>query len=197
MTADGCVKRSCARHMRGSTWGKSPACVHSARLTAGKETQGRWAAGRAPCPLRVYSNAFMSGTPIMIHRSNDAVLPRAVELIQGLGRAHPNVEKHAKAREANDVDRRKQNVDCEDWLPTPFSQDAAAREDQTSHCVSYAGCSNCKVGAAHAWMGAECTTQMPCAVFSCYMNRGAGAGLHMGRMKSPWRLHGAVAAVLL
>jgi hypothetical protein len=48
------------------------------------------------------------------------------------GAAHPDVEKHAKAREADNVHRRKQNVDCEDRLPAPFCQDAAAREDPPS-----------------------------------------------------------------
>ena len=52
------------------------------------------------------------------------------------GKAHPDVVKHAKAREADDVHRRQQYVDGKHWLPAPFRQDAAVINSFT-HRIRY------------------------------------------------------------
>ena len=118
----------------------------------------------------------------------------------GEGTAHPDVVKHAKAGEADDVDCRQQYVDGKHRLPAPLCQNAAATDVAIVGSGSVVRVFARKVGAAHAWMGAELTTLMPCAMLHLWIGdvcQGAGACLHNGRIYSPWWLHGAVAAVLL
>ena len=99
-------------------------CIARDRLQAGSSRVAKQEERTAP----VMSRAVCRTMPPAVYCAH-AIVPSAMGGDSGgEGTAHPDVVKHAKAGEADDVDCRQQYVDGKHRLPAPLCQNAAATE---------------------------------------------------------------------